>query len=119
MLAAAEAGNTKRLISALGYVRNINYEDDYWKDAALHKAADGGHKDIVQLVLEKGASTEAIALHKAAYGGHESLLINSPNPYSLLSLVSQSCPPMNLAVRKGHTSTVELLLEKGASKLKL
>ena len=54
MLAAAEAGDTKRFISTLEYIRNINFKDDHGKETALHKAADRGHEDIVQLRLGKG-----------------------------------------------------------------
>ena len=39
MLDAAKAGNTKRLISILKYVRNTNFEDDKG-ETALHKAAE-------------------------------------------------------------------------------
>ena len=42
MLAAAEAGNIRRLISTLGYIQNIDFEDDQ-KETALHKAAYSGH----------------------------------------------------------------------------
>ena len=87
MLTAATAGNTKRFLSTLKYIRNINFEDDDWKETALHKAADRGHKDIVQLLLGRNASTEAL------------------NKYNDI--------PLHLAARSGHTSTVELLLEKG------
>ena len=55
----AEARNTKRLTSTLEYIRDINFGDDR-KETALHKAADRGHRDIVQLLLWKGAPIEAI-----------------------------------------------------------
>ena len=55
MLAAAEAGNIKRLVSILDNIENINFVDDR-KETALHKAAYGGHSSIVQLLLSKGAS---------------------------------------------------------------
>ena len=88
MLAAAEAGNTKRLISNLGCMRNITPK----KETALHMAVGRvgrGHKDIEQLLLRKVALTEAI------------------NEFSRT--------PLHLATQNGRTNTMELLLEKGAS----
>ena len=55
MLDAALVGDTKRLKSTLGYVRDINFLDDTGA-TALHKAASGGYYDIVQLLLTNGAS---------------------------------------------------------------
>ena len=63
MLAAASTGNIKRFTSTLEYVRNINFEGDR-KETALHKAAGNGHQDIVELLLSKGASIEAINIEK-------------------------------------------------------
>jgi len=80
MLAAAEAETTKRFIYTLEYIRNIDFKDDC-KETALHKAANKGHTDIVQLFLRKGTSVEVAnnynntPLHLAAqswlcwYGG--------------------------------------------------
>ena len=90
MLSAAEAGDTKRLISTLGYIRNIDFTRGVdMERTALHKAAHRGHKDIVQILVEKGASIEAMD------NGNKT--------------------PLHLAVRNGHTDTVDLLLMKGAS----
>ena len=78
VLAAAKAGNIKRLISTLDYIRNIDFEDD-WRESALHKAAYGGYNEAVLLLLTKGASIEAmnkenhIPLHHAVRNGHTSI----------------------------------------------
>ena len=121
MLGAAEAGNTKRLLSTLRYIQNIDFEDD-WKETALHKAAYKGHKDLVRLLLMKGASIEAInidnntPLHLAARNGHtgalELLLAKSA---SIEAMTKTDNTPLHIAAWNGHTSTVELLLTKGAS----
>ena len=88
MLTAAETANTKRLISTLEYVRNINFADDQ-KETALHKAAAKGHHDVVQLLLSRGASIEAMDIGNRT--------------------------PLHCAVSNGHTNIVELLLSKEAS----
>ena len=121
MLGAAEAGNTKRLISTLEYVRNINLLDDTGS-TALHKAACGGYNDIVQLLLMKGASIQAInhfndtSLHLAARNGHTSTveLLHSKGA-SIEAINHLGKTPLHLAAMNGHTSTVELLHSKGAS----
>ena len=121
MLAAAEAGNTKQLISALEYVWNINFIDDQ-KETAVHKAAAKGHKDTVPLLLSKGASIEAkdmsnwTPLHHAARGGHTSTVELLLSEGASIEAVAKSRrTPLHLAAWQGHTGTVELLLSKGAS----
>ena len=142
MLAATEAGDAERLIATLEYIQDINFKDDL-KETTLHKAASRGQKDMVRLLLRKGASIEATnkykntPLHCAAQNGHtntvELLLekgarIHAMGEYN--KAVEQDIKqgrlwiegsseftetPLHLAVRNGHMSTVELLLEKGAS----
>ena len=121
MLAAAEVGNTKRFISTLEYIRNINFEDDR-KETALHKAACKGYDSIIQNLLTKGASIEAMnednhtPLHHAARNGHTStvelLLMKGA---SIGTIDKDAETPLHFAARNGHTNTVELLLGKGAS----
>ena len=120
MLSAAEAGNTKRLISTLEYVRNINFVDDK-KETALHKAAANGHEDTVQLLLSKGALTEAMnssyetALHGAASSGHTRTVELLLSKGALIEARNSSQEtPLRCAASTGHTGTVELLLSKGA-----
>ena len=122
MLAAAEEGNAARLISTLGYIRNINFKGGDRKQTALHKAAIQGHEEIVQLLLSNGASLEAkdiweqTPLHRAALSGHNStveLLLSKGASLEAKDKVRQT--PLHCATWHGHTSTVELLLSKGAS----
>ena len=121
MLDAARAGNTKRLKSILGIVRDINFMDDTGA-TALHHAASGGYNDIVQLLLSKGASIEAVdedidtPLHIAAWNGHTStveLLLSKGA--SIEAEDKYKNTPLYNAAHYGHPSTVELLLSKGAS----
>ena len=121
MLSAAEAGNTQRLASILGYVRNINYVG-IQGDTALHNAAGQGHNDIVQLLLSRGASIEAMSsrnctpLHHAAWFGHTStvelLLLKGA---SIEAMLKNNSTPLHLAAENGHTRIVQLLLSRGAS----
>ena len=55
-------------------------------DLALHKVADQGHKQVVRLLLKKGANINA--------AGYEGMLM--------------------VALQNGHEQIVQLLLEKGA-----
>ena len=121
MLDAALVGDTKRLKSALGFVRNINFLDDTGA-TALHHAASGGYNDIVQLLLTKGASIEvadkdnSTPLHRAALHGHTStvkLLLSKGASIEVTDVDNNTL--LHRAALDGHTSIVELLLSKGAS----
>ena len=121
LLAAAEAGDTKRVISTLGYIRNIDFEDDR-KETSLHKAAYGGHKNIAQLLLKKGALIGAMnkyndtPLHLAAWKGHTStvgLLLANGAPIETVGTYNNT--PLHLSASSGNTGVVELLLGGGAS----
>ena len=120
MLSAASAGDTKRLISILEYIRNLDFNLGIdGNQTALHKAAREGHKDIVQLLLEKGASIEAIDAAKlnplgiAALNGHNGVVELLLEKGALIE--PMGCNPLLCAAQADHTSTVELLLTKGAS----
>ncbi|GFN98694.1 myotrophin-like protein [Plakobranchus ocellatus] len=56
----------------------------------LHFAADYGQTDVIEYLLSKGAT------------------VNTPDKYGITPLLS--------AIFEGHTSSVKLLLEKGADK---
>ena len=121
MLAAAKAGNMKLLISTLEYVRNINFADEF-RMTALHKASASGHREIIQLLLSKGASIEArdnvntTPLHDAARSGHTSIVeLLLSEGASIEVMTKKNNTPLHFAAWKGDTSTVELLLIKGAS----
>ena len=121
MLDAAFAGDAQLLISTLRYVRNINFTDDLGM-TALHRAAGRGHRDLVELLLSKGASVDATddfndaPLHDAVVGGHPSiveLLLTEGASIEAKGQFKET--PLHKAAAKGHTNIVELLLTKGAS----
>ena len=128
MLDAAEAGDTQILNSTLEHVWSVNFVDNRVGKlgmTALHKAVLGGHKDIVQLLLSKGASTEVMdsfgntPLHLATCFGHttlvELLLTEGASIEARIAMDLCNNTPLNIASREGHTRVVELLLTKGAS----
>ena len=119
MLAAAEAGNIKRLISTLGYIQNIDFEDDR-KETALHKAAYRGYNDIIRILLYKGASIDAMnednrtPLHHAVQNSHTSTMeLLLTKGASIEATDKNSETPLHFAVRNSHPETVQLLLSKG------
>ena len=122
MLAAAEEGDATRLLSTLGYIRNINFKDGNQKETALHKAVSRGNIDIVRLLLGKGASIEALnfeddtPLHLAAWNGHTGVVeLLLERGASIGPISDDKHTPLHYAVSNGHIGTVELLLSKGAS----
>ena len=81
-------------------------------NTALARAADGGHRDIVELMIEKGATRLCLifALSCAAQGGHRDiiglLIEKGANDFN-----SALC----MAAAGGHRDIVELMIEKGAT----
>ena len=78
MITAAGAGNANQLIPTVESIRNINYAS-VRGETALHRYTLRGRRDIVQLLLSKGALIEALNKSK--------------------------CTPLHYAALKGHTST--------------
>ena len=95
--------------------------DDYWKRTPLHMAAMGGHRDIVQLLLEMNAKIETgdqdgkAPLHLAAMVGliYIVQLLVEKNA-CLETTDSDGYAPLHVAVKGGHRDVVQLLLEKSA-----
>ena len=115
MLDAAKAGNIKRLKSTLRYVRDINFMDGIGA-TALHKTASGGYNDIVQLLLPKGASIEAMSkanntpLHHAAWNDHTSTMkLLLSKGASIEATNKDNYTPLQLARVYSNPSVVELL----------
>ncbi|KAH8204346.1 hypothetical protein TruAng_001509 [Truncatella angustata] len=88
---------------------------------ALQAASRNGHKEIVELLLEKGAEINIqsgqfeTALQAASYIGHKEiveLLLEKGAEVNIQSGKSETA--LQAASRNGHKEIVELLLEKGA-----
>ncbi|KAI7975791.1 hypothetical protein EIK77_005541 [Talaromyces pinophilus] len=89
---------------------------------ALIVAAENGHADVVQFLIEKGANLEAqdyddrTALYAAAESGHEAVVkvllekgANKDGPEGPLY------SPLGMAVENGHSAVAKLLLHNGAN----
>ena len=77
-------------------------------DRALARAAEGGHMNIVQLMLDKGATDYNEGLNGAARGGHMDIV--------QLMLKKGADPNWGIepAAEHGHLDIVQLMLDKGA-----
>lgn len=88
---------------------------------ALHRAVSGGHKSVVQVLLEKGASISAwnnggrTLLHWAAFWGYKELicLLIEKGAYHW-SVDCDGKTALHYAAYRGHKEVVQVLLEKGA-----
>ena len=78
-------------------------------DTALFMAAEGGHHDIVELMIEKGATSFNDALCSAAYRGHRDII---------KLMIEKGATSFNDAIyaagQSGHRNIVELLKQKAA-----
>jgi len=87
----------------------------------LHLAVENGNKEVVELLLSKGACVKAVTkynltpLHLAAENGNKEvveLLLN--NGADVNTVTNHSVTPLHLAASHGHKEVVELLLNNGA-----
>jgi cytohesin len=129
---AAEAGNIEAVKKHLTDGANVNAKDEDSKTPLLHAAVDG-HKDVVELLIAKGADIElrcttcgGTALGHAASGGHKEiieLLIekgadvnakdeNSHTPLDLAIIYKSSRNRM--LAQLAHSETADLLRKHGA-----
>ena len=98
---AALSGRTELVLQCLALGEHVSRGD------ALEGAAAGGHKDLVQTLLDKGADPSR-GLRGAAMGGHSDLV--------QLMLEKGAEPDAGLqgAAMGGHLDIVKLMLEHGA-----
>ncbi|GLA05528.1 hypothetical protein AnigIFM60653_006020 [Aspergillus niger] len=88
----------------------------------LSLAAENGQEDIVQMLLERGASIETKSskyqtpLSLAAANGHERIVqMLLKRGASIETKSSKYQTPLSLAAENGHEKIVQMLLERGAS----
>jgi len=121
LIEAVKSGDTNAVRFRLAVVGNLEYKDTN-ECTALYWAAAKGHRDIVQLLLEKGANTEAAldygatALHISAQNGHPEvvklLLDNSANIEATRHTGETA---LYISAQNGHLAVVKLLLDQGVN----
>jgi pectate lyase len=121
---AAAVGDIDLIRSIIKKGTEVDAREDTFYKTALHRAAISGHKDVVELLLAKGADIEAgkfhigTALHYAAEKGHkeiaELLIAKGADVNAKRRGHPAGDTPLHSAVRAGYKDIVELLLSKGA-----
>ncbi len=122
--AAIAVGNIEAVKQHLAAGSDVNAKNsDDW--TPLQIAADKGHKEIAELLIDKGADVNAKSgpfretpLHNAASGGHKEiveLLIAAGADVSAKGLVFYGeRTPLHRAAGQGHKGIAELLIVEGA-----
>ena len=120
---AAAEGNIKRVKQHLveGVDVNAKFKDGW---TPLHMAAEGGHREIVDLLIAKGADINATAgwgdgvgwtpLHMAAEEGHKKvveLLILKGADINVKN--GDDRTPLDVAIKHKRTETADLLRKHG------
>ena len=118
---AAERGNVdiiRRVLSS--FMVDMNFKTERNR-SPLILAARKGHKDVVKLLLDRGAEPNmadqygGTPLHFAALEGHKDvvqLLLDGGAEPNMAD--EHEFTPLHLAAFKGHKDVVQLLLDKGA-----
>ena len=111
----------------LGKVKNllankpelVNIKDSEWKWTPLFWAAQKGHKDVVELLIAKGADVNAkgeygnTPLHRATSRKEIAELLIA-NGADINARDYEGDTPLDIALRKGNEDVAELLRKHGA-----
>ena len=118
---AVEKGNIEAVKQHIAAGTDVNAMGGMSGGTPLTFAAIEGHKEIVELLIAKGADVEvadllsATPLHRAASWGHKEiaeLLITKGANVNAEDKWGNT--PLHLAAYKGHKENVELLIAAGA-----
>ena len=121
LIAAAELGDENGILQALEHGANINYQESSELETALIKAAENGHLNAVQVLLENKAVISVrnrlgwTALHQAAFYGHAKIveaMIEHGGDVDIKN--GQQETPVMLAACYGRVRAVKVLLDHGA-----
>ena len=95
-------------------------EENEMHSTEVHWAAYGGRPEVIQLLLDRGASHSSVVFlgrtpgSIAARAGHVKVLrCLLDNGATLLERDKKGKTPLHFAAESGHADAVELLLEKG------
>ncbi|MNL12636.1 Phosphocholine transferase AnkX [compost metagenome] len=124
LMTAAQDGNKKEVQALLKSKADINAKDPEEKRTALYFAISNEHKDVIKLLIDKGADLENLS------EGQESALFmaTTTNNNDLMQTVlkknkklinvpdSEGTTPLMEAAKYGTKQTIEILLKAGAKK---
>jgi hypothetical protein len=114
---AARLGLTRIAGMLIAHGADVNSRGDYQHRTPLHLAATGGHPDMIDFLLSRGAELEA-----AAGGDPRDVARTSPywRQYDDERTVARPLvrvaggTPLQIAARHGHPEAVRRLIERGA-----
>jgi len=116
---AATEGDIEKVKSLLAEIPElVNAEDDDEK-TPLQYAAEAGHKDIVELLIARGADvnakvTDGAPLHYAAHFGHKDIAELLIARGADVNAKMYHGTPLHCAAQRGHKDIVEFLIVNGA-----
>ena len=118
---AAEDGDLATALRLLGQDPYLVKSREEYRLTALHRAAAGGHTEVVKALLDRSAQVDArdygggTALHSAAGQGKveaaAALLDKGADPSAP---DEEGLTPLHFAARNGHDGVAALLLARGA-----
>jgi len=118
---SAADGRADSVAEALDQEPRLLYQKDASGYTALHHAAVGGHLDVIEVLLDKGAKLDAIgsrgetALYLAASkGNYEVVKLLSEHGANVDRASSDGKTPLHRAAMAGDSDTVTVLLDAGA-----
>lgn len=116
-----ESNDIKEVEKIIQAGANVNANPYYGDKISLHYAAKKGKKNIVQLLIDKGAdinakdSSDVTPLHCAAAWGHKDVtrLFISKGAELYAKCKAKGHMPLHCAVHNGEKETAKLLLQAG------
>ncbi|UCD49555.1 MAG: ankyrin repeat domain-containing protein [Phycisphaerales bacterium] len=116
---AARRGDRKAVERQLALGVNVNSHHFWTSETALIEAAAHGHRDIVQLLIDRGADVNMKGeawygpLHAASAGGYVEIVELLLDHGADVSIFHHD-KPLHYAAKNGHITIAEMLLARGA-----
>ncbi|MDR3131578.1 MAG: ankyrin repeat domain-containing protein [Rickettsiales bacterium] len=123
LLHLAACGNLGSVTSALLGIKGVNVNAvNECKETPLHRAADNGHKDVVEVLLKNKVNINAIdedrcaPLHRAAGNGHKDVVeVLLRDKANVNAIDEDRCTSLHRAASNGYEDVVEVLLRNKAN----